>query len=377
MSRIQTNIAALNAHRNLSKTGMDLQKSIQRLSTGFRINRAADDAAGLSIANKLRSDVRAMRQASRNAQQANSLLAISDGALSTLSGMMDRMKELATQAASDNVSATQRSTLNDEYQTLVAEFDRIVNTTQYQGSKLLDGSFGTSYDAAAAGTETDTNAVVSAVRTNGTAADTYTIANTGTDGELSITNAAGTLTQVLTGLSDGAQTITFSLFGVSVDVTSGFVAADATSSFAGGNDLVVAGATQGDFLVSISGDYAGNDNVSISNVDVAAGTLGIDTQDLLNLTSARDALTAIDNGITSLASAIGSVGVAQSQLEFALQNVTSGIENIAAAESVIRDADMAFEMIDFTKAQILQQAGTAMLAQANAAPQSILSLLAG
>jgi flagellin len=160
-------------------------------------------------------------------------------------------------------------------------------------------------------------------------------------------------------------------------VTSGFVAADATSSFAGGNDLVVAGATQGDFLVSISGDYAGNDNVSISNVDVAAGTLGIDTQDLLNLTSARDALTAIDNGITSLASAIGSVGVAQSQLEFALQNVTSGIENIAAAESVIRDADMAFEMIDFTKAQILQQAGTAMLAQANAAPQSILSLLAG
>src|SRR5690606_9921530 len=146
--RIQTNLAALSAQRNLGVTNAALQVSTTRLSSGFRINRAADDAAGLSIANQMRGDIRSLQTAQRNASQAGSVLQIADGATSTISSILDRMKELATQAASDNTTPDARGKLQDEFFQLQGEIDRIVQSTKFQGKTLLDGSFGLGLDAA-------------------------------------------------------------------------------------------------------------------------------------------------------------------------------------------------------------------------------------
>ena len=274
---INQNIAAVNSYRNLSNTQNDLSKSLEKLSSGFRINRSADDAAGASIANSLRATGRSLAAAQRNATQANAVLQIADGAVSTVAQILDRMKELATQAASDNSGADARTNLDAEYQALVAEVDRIANTTSYQGTNLADGS-------------------------------------------------GATLT----------------------------------------------------FLVGSSGAYAGDDTVTVdaSAVDLTTATLGL-TGDLTDLANSQTELTAIDGAITLVGTAIGVIGAAQSRIEFAQSNVATTYQNVVAAESSIRDADMAQEMTQFTKAQILQQAGTAMLAQANQAPQTILTLLRG
>jgi flagellin len=275
MSRINTNTAAYGAYRNLTMTGQKMEKSIEKLSSGFRINRAADDAAGAAIANDLRATGRSLQAAQRNAAQANSVLQIADGAVQTISTILDRMKELATAAASDSSGTTGRTNLDAEYQQLVLEIDRIAATTTYQGTALLDGTY------------------------------------------------------------------------------------------------------SGTFLVSSSGDYAGNDSITVdgSTLDMTSATITGGTGDLTSLGNAQTELGAIDTAITAVGTAIGVIGAGQSRIEYATNNTSSTFENVQSAESVIRDTDMAYEMTQFTKYQILQQAGTAMLAQANQAPQSILKLL--
>jgi flagellin len=270
MSVINTNIAANNAFLNLSRTGSMMEKSIQKLSSGFRINRSADDAAGAAIANSLRATGRSLQAAQRNATQANAVLQIADGAVQTVASILDRMKELATQAASDNTGADGRTNLDAEYQALVLEIDRIASTTSYQGTQLADGT-------------------------------------------------GGTLT----------------------------------------------------FLVGSSGDYAGNDTVTVDAdaVDLTSGTLLGSVGDLTDLGNAQTELDAIDGAITAVGTAIGVIGAAQSRIEFAQSNVAITLQNVVAAESSIRDADLAQEMTQFTKAQILQQA--------NQAPQTVLTLLRG
>lgn len=378
MARIQTNVSALNAHRNLTLTSKNLAKSIAKLSSGFRINRAADDAAGLAIANKLRADGRSMRQAARNAAQANAILQISDGAIGTISTILDRMKELATQAATDNVSNSQRITLNAEFVQLRTEIGRIVDTTKYQGQLLINGDFGAVVDTGNSTLGATENVVVASITISGTAADTYTI-DVITDNNLSVTNAAGSLTQVVT-VADGVQSVNLSLFGISFTTESGFDALANGSFNAGSATVVVTAGSDAKFLVSSSGSYDTVDTISIANVNLTtdSANLDLDSSDLLNgLTNPQNALTKLDAAIVKVATAIGTIGAGQGRIEFAVANVNSMIENVAAAESIIRDADLAFEMVEFTKNQILQQAGTAMLAQANAAPQGVLSLLAG
>lgn len=279
--RINTNVSSLNTQRILGKTGTQLAQNIGRLSSGFRINRAADDAAGLGVANKLRSDIRALQQAARNAEQGTALLQIAEGATQTIGSIVDRMKELAAQSASAN--SGDRAGLDAEFQTLAGEITRIVSTTNYQGTSLLDGTM-----------------------------------------------------------------------------------------------------TDAEFLVSASGSYDTNDLVSMSGVDLTVATLGLETDDgsggtealsIADQDDAQAALGVLDTAVGTISSALADIGAAQNRLDFAYENVRTTIENYAAAESTIRDADMAAEMSTFTKNQILQQAGTAMLAQANAAPQSILRLL--
>ncbi|HXE56691.1 MAG TPA: flagellin [Gemmatimonadales bacterium] len=365
MSRIQTNVAANNAYRNLSVTSQGLEKSIQKLSSGFRINRAADDAAGLAIANKLRSDVRSLQAASRNAAQGTAMLQIADGAIGTISQILDRMKELATQANSASIG-NEAGKLDAEYQKLLAEIDRIVNTTQYQGKTLLNGSFGVTVNTSSTALAASN---VTGITTNAAAAGSYTIASDSS----SATLTAATGTQIITGLSTGSH-LNFSKFGITVVGN-----ANLDASALNGTNITLGATSTADFMVSSSGQYSlgTGDLVSLSAVDVRTSTLGVSGTNLNSQSSAQTALAAIDTAIGKVNTAIGDLGAAMNRMDYASSAVATMIQNASAAESVIRDADMAYEMTVFTKNQILQQAGTAMLAQANAAPQQILSLLRG
>jgi flagellin len=367
MPVINTNVAANNAYKNLSFTSKALQSSIAKLSSGFRINRSADDAAGLAIANKLRSDVRSLMQSQRNASQANSMLQVADGAINTVATILDRLKELASQANSANVGS-EADKLQAEFTQLVSEIDRIAGTTTYNGTALTNGGFGSALDS----TNSTAYALadVANVKLSGTSADTYNFA--ADSASVTLTRASDNVSQVVTGGTTGRAQLQFSAFGITVDAGAVFDSANLD-----GTDLVVTAGTSGSFMVSSSGNYAGSDLVSVSGIDLRAATLGVTGQDITSATGAQSALTAIDGAIDAVSNAIGTVGAAQSRIDFASTNVANLVENTQAAESVIRDADMAYEMTQFTKNQILQQAGTAMLAQANSIPQTVLTLLRG
>ena len=374
--RINTNVPSLNTQRILGKTGMSLADSIGRLSSGFRINKAADDAAGLGIANKLRADIRSLRQASRNADQAGSLLQVAEGAVQTISEIIDRMKELATLAASDNVDDAGRGRIKAEWDQLITEGQAIANTTKFQGKALINGTFGNSIDTnVASSTILDGASEVYDASLSGTAAGTYTVTNTAA-GELTISD--GTTSQVVTLTASGKQAVAFDQFGITIQLEQSY---DNTATAQTFGDLVVApGTGGGSFLVRSSGAYTSDDLVSMGSVDLTMGVTGLNLSTITFTANGTNvewqgALTTLDTSIGVVNTAFGSIGAAQSRIQYAAANVKTTIENMAAAESTIRDADMAAEMAEFTKNQILQQAGVAMLAQANAAPQLVLRLL--
>lgn len=373
--RINTNVSANEAYRNLGKVTADVQGSMAKLSSGFRINKAGDDAAGLGIANKLRADTRALSQAAKNAEQANSLLSVAEGGLQTVGKILERMKELATQSASDNTDADGRTAIQAEFSQLRTEISKIVSTTKFQGKTLLDGGFGNSVDTAAANsTALAAGTGVYGASINGTAADDYTL-SMATDGNLTVTNGSG-VTQTVA-VSAGKQSVTFDQFGLTIETDANFSATAANNPAATTVIQVDAGAAGGSFMVRSSGAYTSDDNITLDNVDVTVATLGIDTDTLATSAGAKTALANIDDAIETVNGALGDVGAAQNRIAYALENVKAQISNFTAAESVIRDVDMAEEMTKFSKNQILSQAGTAMLAQANQSAQGILQLLRG
>jgi flagellin len=371
--RINTNVSAINAYRNLTETNSSVSKSMEKLSSGFRINRAADDAAGLGIANKFRADSRAMTMAARNGEQANSVLQITEGAVASIQDMLERMKELATQAGSDSVDDAGRTKLNQEFVALRDEIQRTVDTTKFQGKKLLDNSFGNSVDVANTGALASGKAF-NDVKISGAGAGLYTLSNTG-NGVLSLTN--GTITQTAAAGVDGRQTVSFSQFGITVETGVSYDK-DATAASQSGTISIAQGSGGGSFLVSSSADYTGQDKIDLSAMDLratAATGLNLGSIDLTTVANARTTLTRVDTAMTTVGSTLGSIGAAQNRIEYAMSNLKTAIQNYAAAESVIRDVDMAEEMTKFSKNQILAQAGTAMLAQANQSSQGVLQLL--
>jgi len=360
MASVQNNLAANTAFRNVQTSSLGLDRQIAKLSSGFRINRSGDDAAGLAIANKLRAESRSLMQASRNASQANSLLQIADGAVNTISGILDRMKELAT-ASNSSTIGQQRTKLDAEFQALKAEIDRIAATTQYQGDALVNGTLG---NAVTGGT------YAGQVALNGARSGTYTFASAGGVATLSVGAGATLVTQAIA-MPAGAGSYNFDKLGVTVTNAAGYLVDGVNAQ-----TITVAG-TAVNFQVSSSGSYAGNDLVSLAQVNLttAAGGLNIATLNVTSAANAQAALSALDLAIDASNTAIGTIGAAQSRIEFASANVATVTQNVIAAESTIRDADMAMETTAFTKFQILQQAGIAMLAQANASSQNVLSLL--
>ncbi len=369
--RINTNVAANEASRNLNRVNMDVSGSMAKLSSGFRINKAGDDAAGLGIANKLRADTRALSQAAKNAEQANSLLSVAEGGLQTVGKILERMKELATQSASDNTDGSGRTAIQAEFAALRTEIGMITATTKFQGKTLLNGNFGNTVNTAV-GTSTALSAAngVHEARINGTAAGTYTLSVAAAD-QLTVT--IGTQTQTLAA-ADGRQTLSFDAFGLTLETSESF---DSDAVAARGVIVVAAGTDGGSFMVRSSGAYSTDDNISLSSIDVDVAALGIGASTLATRADSQTALGVIDTAIGTVNTAIGEVGAAQNRITYALDSVRAQINNFAAAESVIRDVDMAEEMTKFSKNQILSQAGTAMLAQANQSAQGILQLLRG
>ena len=374
--RIQNNISALNTHRTLVINDSNLARSLERLSSGFRINRAADDAAGLSVSMKFRAQIRSLQQGARNAGQASSLLQVAEGGADQISNILSRMKELATQAASANTSQDDRDNISTEVDTLEKEIDRIAGSTKFGSTTLIDGSFGTT-GISAFGALVVANNVNSVDVSNAAALTSFNVAITTGTGitTLTINDQSGTTQaiSVTVGTIDDneTKTLNFSNLGISVVVNSDF-------------DEVTMGTASGDLVTGALGNSTfqiGNENnsdnqiaFSLGDLTVGASGLNVDV-DVGTVTGAQTALTTIDAAITTLADKRSEIGVSQNRFGFASANLATSIENITAAESVIRDADLAFETINFTKNQILTQAGISILAQANLAPQSVLGLL--
>ena len=261
--RINNNVEAFNAHRQLVATSDRASKSMERLSSGYRINRAADDAAGLAISEKLRGQIRGLSQAQRNAQDGVSLVQTAEGSLNEVHSMLQRVRELAVQYSNGTLSTSDKAAITAEAAQLASEIERIGTTTNFNGIKLLDGS---------------------------------------------------------------ASTVSFQV---------------------GAND---------------------NDQITVTTESLGGKVGSIDV-------SQTSAISAIDAAIQNVSTLRSTFGAVQNRLEHTLNNISTYQENLTASESRIRDVDMASEMVEFSKDQILQQAGTSMLAQANQAPQGVLSLL--
>jgi flagellin len=400
--RINQNIAANNAYRNLSVTDGNMQKSLEKLSSGFRINRAADDAAGLSISEGLRGQIGGLKVAVRNAQDGISVVQTAEGALTETHAILQRMRDLAVQASNGgSQDGAAQSAANTEFGQLNDELDRIANTTAFGTQKLLDGSFGSSVSTTGvvsvgatntlttAGAETFdvtyaktgvtlpiTGTVsVAAIAVGQTAAQyqqtlqTAVDAVTGSVANIALGGAAGDITVKVNDTGDGVWKVSLqsnvaSSLQTTADTNLGVVAATSTSAGTGGT-----------FQVGANNNSNERISVSISKMDSA--TLGTGAVSLTSTTGAQAALTAVDTAIGNVSTTRAGLGASQNRFEHTINNLNVTVENLSASESRIRDTDMASEMVQFTKSSILAQAGTAMLAQANQAPQSVLQLLRG
>ncbi|HEY8722004.1 flagellin [Pengzhenrongella sp.] len=371
---INQNIAAINSYRNLSVTQNDLSKSLEKLSSGFRINRAADDAAGLAISEGLRSQVGGLKVAVRNAQDGISVVQTAEGALTESHAILQRMRDLAVQSANDSNDVDSRAAINTEATALKSELTRIADKTTFNNINVLDGSFAAK-DIQVGYAANDTIQVD--IVSGGTSSANAKYAN----GAASTTAAAAVFTQ------GGVVTTTAALtVQTDANVISGQLNADAAfsanytasvDSTTGG--LTVTSKTANAAAVVVSGaGLAGANVASAAGAGVAgfsATDLGVNGVDLTSKAGATTAIGLIDTAIKAVSSSRATLGALQNRFEHTIKNLNVSVENLSASESRIRDTDMASEMVSFTRAQILAQAGTAMLAQANKIPQGVLQLL--
>ncbi len=398
--RINTNIEALNAQRNLSTTAATFAKSVEKLSSGLRINRAADDAAGLAISQKLQAQVTGLNQAQRNAQDGVSMVQTAEGALNEVHSMLQRIRELAVEASNSTLSSTDAASVSTEITALRAEINRIAGATQFNGQNILTNSLTVSQDSAAANSlkvgsalATTAAASVASIDVSGAkASTTYTITSTA-GGIVTLTDATGNsqaVTLASTIGTSGSETINFGNLGVSLTVVgaSGKTAGDLATDLANtGNNKIATGAGAGaNFQVGANAaDYM---TVNFADARMSAtgyGTLSTDIDTFNTATTtgggtgvvaaAQALITSTDKAIGYVSTTRGNLGAVQNRLEHTTASISVASENLNASMSRIKDLDVASEMVNFTKTQILQQAGTAILAQANSAPQNILSLL--
>jgi Flagellin and related hook-associated proteins len=474
---INTNIMSLNSQRNLNTSQTDLQVSLQRLSSGLRINSAKDDAAGLAISERFTTQIRGLNQAVRNANDGISLAQTAEGALGELNNNLQRIRELAVQSANATNSASDRAALDQEVQQRIAEIERIASQTSFNGQKILDGTFGTaafqvganvgetiSLDlttgmrssqigqiASATGTPVTANALtdggltiavgsgtavsvgasvagsepgqtadsayakVQAINSAGVSGLTATAANTHTgafstiDGSAATTATTYALTINGVAIFSGADNIAIgdsltaaevaaqvNLYSSQTGVSASVSGTDLTFSTADGRNTVItetitlgtgaAGtgiAATSESTVRGTVTLSASDNIAMTGqfadighaATIAKDSTTLSSVDVLNVDNANDAIQRVDAALTSVSSLRSTFGAIQNRFESTIANLSTTVENLTASRSRIQDTDFAAETANLTRAQILQQAGVAMLAQANQLPQNVLSLL--
>ncbi|HEX4884566.1 MAG TPA: flagellin [Casimicrobiaceae bacterium] len=376
---INTNLASLTAQRNLNASQSSLNVSLQRLSSGLRINSAKDDAAGLAISERMTAQIRGLNQAARNANDGISLAQTAEGALGEIGNNLQRIRELAVQSRNATNSTTDRAALNTEAAQLKAEIDRVATTTSFNGVKLLDGSF--------------TNA---AFQVGANVGETITIsgivnAQSAALGTSSIAQVTGAAASAFTAITAGDLTINGTSVGaIAADTNAANRAASiaaAVNSVSGTTNVyaTVLSSTQVTLTNSSGGavtvGLAGTATVATTGLTAAttnaASVTGFAALDISSIAGADTAMTQMDAALAALNTARATLGAVQNRFMSVVANVQTTSENLSASRSRIQDADFASETANLTRAQILQQAGTAMLAQANALPQNVLSLLRG
>ena len=400
--RINQNIAAMNAYRNLSVNDGMMAKSLEKLSSGFRINRAADDAAGLSISEGLRSQIGGLKVAVRNAQDGVSVVQTAEGALTETHAILQRMRDLAVQAANGgSQDSAAQGAANTEFTQLKGEVDRIANTTKFGSQNLLDGTFGTQ-PASVTGFDVNNSYTVAAGDNFKIQVDTA-----GGGSQVTVNLAAGTYTgaafagqlenAVKAALSGGnaVDQANASKIHVTSQVVGNGASLTINADLAAGKSFTLAVGTQGtpvaDWgLAAASSNSAGaggtfqvgannngSEQIGISISAMTQAGLNLTAVDLSSTAAAQSAITSLDTAIGNVSTTRATLGAYQNRFEHTINNLNVAVENLSASESRIRDTDMAQEMVSFTRSQILSQAGTAMLAQANQAPQSVMQLLRG
>jgi flagellin len=379
---INTNMLALNAQRNLSQSQNSQATAIQRLSSGLRINSSKDDAAGLAISERFTTQIRGLSQAARNAQDAVSLSQTAEGALASVTSNLQRMRELAVQSANGTNSGGERDALQLEFDQLRQEINRISSQTAFAGVKLLDGSF-TNVGFQIGSNAGETLSIASLVNANTVQLGTYSGAAT----------AAGSVTAV-GAITAGDLTINGIAVGQVASAGAGNFAGQATNIRAAINAVsartgvyAVAASSASDVSVTLRSTaaitvaFVGTATATATNTGLAAITTGLASQtgfsqaSIATVAGANEAMVAMDGALSAVATARATMGSIQSRFEALISNLQITTENLTSSRSRIQDADFAEETAKLTRAQILQEAGTSMLAQANSAPQSVLALL--
>lgn len=401
---VQHNMTAANANRQLGITTSAQAKSSEKLSSGYRINRAGDDAAGLKISEKMRSQIRGLDKASSNAQDGISLIQTAEGALNESHSILQRMNELAVQGANDTNESIDRDAINEELSALTSELDRIASTTQFNKQNLLDGSFTSKNLQVGANSDQKISISIDAMNSNA----------------LGLHNIAGSTSQSQTGKK--VTGFTFGKYSVEVDSTAAF-SDQKTSAIEGLKDAVSQAASTKGYMMQIDLDgkgsayyigtqlssdgtnirystakaamdadlsvmkaaieegitdhgatYAKTENVIAKQTTVGQATTLTDPS-VKDYASANATIDAVQKAINQVSSQRSALGALQNRLEHTVSNLDNVSENTSSAESRIRDTDMASEMVEYSKNNILAQAGQSMLAQANQSTQGVLSLL--
>ena len=384
---VNTNVASLNAQRNLTKSSNDLQTSMERLSSGMRINSAKDDAAGLQISNRLTSQINGLAVAQRNANDGISIAQTAEGAMSTSTDILQRMRDLALQSANGSNSGDDRAALQTEITALKAELTRISDSTSFGEQSLLDGTYDAkSFQVGANANETISMSFIS------TAAEDLGVTK-GKD-----VNGAGF---VAANVGDAAEVVTFAVTtgagtnnvavnvaartGINefIDLVNEQVGAAGVRAISDGSGGVTFSADNAVTAITASSSIAGTDGsfANVGNIQVVGAVDSSDTGtaisaiDISTDTGAQSALASIDSAIKAIDSQRADLGAIQNRFSYTISNLSNIQENISASRGRIQDTDFAVETANMTKNQILQQAGTSILAQANQLPQAALSLL--
>lgn len=385
---INHNMNALNAHRNMGVNNTNAGKSMEKLSSGLRINRAGDDAAGLAISEKMRGQIRGLTQASRNSADGISMIQTAEGALNETTNILQRMRELAVQASNDTNTTSDRNEIQKEINALTEEVDRIANNTEFNTQKLLNGNksgvggdivneavaekagkFEFELDNLAANKKLNVDGVEINITANAAAGgnDLKNVieAKIGTDYTVTVANKKVTLEQK--NASDKEKmNVKLENSAVKVNVIDAGISAK-DEEISEGKANIQVGANSNQSMDIEIGDMRAK---ALNITDGAGNSLSV-----LNAEDANKAITAFDAALNEVSSQRANLGAVQNRLEYTISNLDNTAENLTSAESTLRDVDMAKEMMEYSKNNILNQAAQAMISQANQQPQNVLQLL--